>query len=189
MADAHRSGRPSLEKERIPEIQDSITKSPTKSVRRLASQIGTTKTSVHRVVRNVLCLYPHKTSMFHALNEWDYANRLLFSEWLLSVIDEEPDFLNKIYWSNEAWFHLSGHVNSQNSRTWSSENPHNFLESPLHCKKIGVWAAMSPNRIFFGFFESNCAKWEQYMQINTKLEFFTVAGFLGHPVPHQCSWY
>lgn len=153
VADAHRSGRPSLEEERIPEIQDSITKSPTKSVRRLASQTGTPKTSVHRVVRNVLCLYPYKMSVFHALNESDYDNRLLFSEWLLSVIDEEPDFLNRVYWSDEAWFHLSGHVNSQNTRTWSSENPHKFIESPLHSKKIGVWAAMSPNRIFFCFFD------------------------------------
>ena len=69
VADAHRSGRPSFEKEKILEIQDSITKSPTKSVRRLASQIKTTKTRVHRVVRNVLCLYPYKTSIFHASNE------------------------------------------------------------------------------------------------------------------------
>ena len=34
-------------------------------------------------------------------------------------LDPLPYFM-----SDEAWFRLSGHVNSQNTRCWSSENPH-----------------------------------------------------------------
>lgn len=38
--------------------------------------------------------------------------------------------------SDEAWFHLTGYVNSQNTHLWPMENPH---EVPLHPLKIGVW--------------------------------------------------
>jgi hypothetical protein len=53
----------------------------------------------------------------------------------------------KMFWmshfTDEAWIHLSGFVNLQNSGLWSSENPHAFLESPLHAQKIGVWIGIS----------------------------------------------
>jgi hypothetical protein len=37
-----------------------------------------------------------------------------------------------ILFSDEAWFYLSCFVNSQNYRTWSAYNPHNFIGVPLH---------------------------------------------------------
>jgi hypothetical protein len=37
--------------------------------------------------------------------------------------------------SDEAWFHLSGHVNPQNTRYWAAENPHLLHEQPLQDKK------------------------------------------------------
>jgi len=49
--------------------------------------------------------------------------------------------------SDEAWFHLSGYVNSQNSRIWASENPKAIHEEPHHSEKIGVWCGMSRRRI------------------------------------------
>ena len=58
--------------------------------------------------------------------------------------------------TNEAWFHLNGYVNSQNYRTWRTVNPHNYTESPLHPQKIGVWCATSRYRIIGPlFFETN----------------------------------
>ena len=46
-----------------------------------------------------------------------------------------PEFLR--------WFHLSGYVNSQNSRIWASENPNAIHEEPPHSEKTGVWCGMS----------------------------------------------
>ena len=46
-----------------------------------------------------------------------------------------------------AYFHLSGYVNSQNYRTWSTQNPHVFVETDLHPIKIGFWVAISRRRI------------------------------------------
>jgi hypothetical protein len=51
------------------------------------------------------------------------------------------------FFSDEAWVHLSGYVNSQNYRIWSSENPHAFVETRLHPVKVGVWIAVSRRRL------------------------------------------
>jgi hypothetical protein len=52
-----------------------------------------------------------------------------------------------MFFTDEVWFQLSGYVNSQNYRTWRTENPHNFTETPLLPQKIGVWCAISRHRI------------------------------------------
>ncbi|KAJ4434531.1 hypothetical protein ANN_23093 [Periplaneta americana] len=44
-------------------------------------------------------------------------------------------------------FHLSGYVDTQNSRYCGSENPHRFHEQPLHDIKIEVWYTMSGRRL------------------------------------------
>jgi hypothetical protein len=38
--------------------------------------------------------------------------------------------LDYTWFSDEAWFHLSGYVNSQNTRLCASENPHALFEEP-----------------------------------------------------------
>jgi len=50
-----------------------------------------------------------------------------------------PEFLR--------WFHLSGYVNSQNSRIWASANLNAIHEEPLHSEKIGVGCGTSRRRI------------------------------------------
>jgi hypothetical protein len=64
--------------------------------------------------------------------------------------------LSKTVFTDEAYFHLSGYMNSENIRMWSAENPHYYVEQPLHPQKIGVWAAISQRRIIGPtFFEGN----------------------------------
>ncbi len=43
---------------------------------------------------------------------------------------------------------MSGYVNSQNYRIWSTNNPHDvFEETSLHSIKVGVWCAFSQRRV------------------------------------------
>jgi hypothetical protein len=51
--------------------------------------------------------------------------------------------LDKVFYCDEAWFHLSGYINSQNSRIQSAENPHTFHERPFCSLKFRVWCAVS----------------------------------------------
>ncbi|GLV41775.1 hypothetical protein CBL_12064 [Carabus blaptoides fortunei] len=66
---------------------------------------------------------------------------------------------------DEAWFYLSGYVNSQNFRTWFTENPHSFVETSLHPQKIGVWVAVSRRRIIGPIFFNETIKAERYRSI------------------------
>jgi hypothetical protein len=43
-----------------------------------------------------------------------------------------------LFFPDEAWFHLNGYVNSQNSRFWSSENPHLFQKFHYTPRKLAV---------------------------------------------------
>jgi hypothetical protein len=49
--------------------------------------------------------------------------------------------------SDEAWFHLQGYINTQNDHYWSTQNPHITHEVPLDPVKVGVWCAASARRI------------------------------------------
>lgn len=76
----------------------------------------------------------------------DFEKRVEYCQWF-NLNLRNDDMLDITFFSDEAWFHLSGYVNSQNFRIWSAENPHVFHETQLHPIKIGVWIAMSRRRI------------------------------------------
>jgi hypothetical protein len=52
-----------------------------------------------------------------------------------------------LFMNDEAWFHLSGLVNAQNTCHWDTENPHAVHEVPLHDQKVGPWCAVSGQKI------------------------------------------
>jgi hypothetical protein len=47
---------------------------------------------------------------------------------------------------------MNGHVNTQNNRYWSTENPFLQHEIPLHKVIVGVWCALSKRRIIGSIF-------------------------------------
>ncbi|KAJ4444661.1 hypothetical protein ANN_06458 [Periplaneta americana] len=46
------------------------------------------------------------------------------------------------FFTDEAWFHLHGHVSTHNNRYWATENPHIIHEVPHHAANVGVWCAV-----------------------------------------------
>jgi len=74
--------------------------------------------------------------------------RIRYCEWFTDFIQTKiVDILDVIFFTDEAWLHLLGYVNTQNTRLWSSENPHALHEKPLHNQKLGVWVAISRRHI------------------------------------------
>jgi hypothetical protein len=59
----------------------------------------------------------------HKFREPDRGKRLQYFQWLKHVAS-----LDKIYFTDEAWFHISLYVNSQNNQVWNAENPYMFHE-------------------------------------------------------------
>jgi hypothetical protein len=52
------------------------------------------------------------------------------------------DLLDLFFFSDEAWFHLSGYVNLQNMRIRSRENLQFFRESSLHYTFTQNWSVV-----------------------------------------------
>jgi hypothetical protein len=62
--------------------------------------------------------------MVQQLSDEDYRRRLDFSLQLQDLVSSNYHFLEKLQFSDEATFHVSGAVNRHSVRIWGSENPH-----------------------------------------------------------------
>ena len=67
-------------------------------------------------------------------------------------IENNPGVPDLIQFSDEAHFHLSGHVNKQNMRFWASQQPHEHTQRPLSQQKVTVWCAVGKRGIFGTYF-------------------------------------
>ena len=63
VADCPRTGRPSVSADQITEISDAITACCTSSSREISALTGISKTTVHKVLRQHLNLYPYKVQI------------------------------------------------------------------------------------------------------------------------------
>jgi hypothetical protein len=122
----------------LQDIQTAITRSPHKSLRTLSAQTGISLGSAHTTVRKMLKFYPCRMQVFHELISGEYAKRVNYCRWFKNLIRGNTGVLDQVIFTEEAWFHLSGYVNSQNYRTWRTETPHNYTETALHPQNIGV---------------------------------------------------
>jgi hypothetical protein len=103
--------------------------------------------------------------VFHELIPGDNAKRVNSCRWFKNLIRGNICVLDQVFFTDEASFHLSGYVNSQNYRTWKTENPHNYTETPLHPQKIGVWCAISRLRIIGPLFFETSVHAEAYKEL------------------------
>ena len=62
----------------------------------------------------------------------DHEKHVRFCLWIKDFLSQNSGILDVTFFTDEAWFHISGDVNSQNTRIWAAENPHNVHEGCLH---------------------------------------------------------
>jgi hypothetical protein len=68
------------------------------------------------------------------------------SRWFRDVITASGgDIMDVTFFTNEACFHLSGYISSQNSCVWSATNLHEIKDTPVHDQEVGVWCVISQN--------------------------------------------
>ncbi|KAJ8946691.1 hypothetical protein NQ318_006948 [Aromia moschata] len=68
--------------------------------------------------------HPYRVRLIHELAEDDFDRRTEFCEYMMDHNNQNNGFIANILFSDEATFFLNGHVNRQNTRYWSQENPH-----------------------------------------------------------------
>ena len=123
-----------------------LKQSPKKSLRRLSQEIGVSYSTYQRATKTA-GLRPYRVTSVHQLMEPDKEKIVQYCLWFKELVCSTPEVMDITWFTDEAWFHQTGYVNSQNSKTWATENPHGIHESPLHSKKVGVWCAKSGQRI------------------------------------------
>jgi hypothetical protein len=106
-------------------------------------------------------LYPYKVQVYQELLPPHYNQRVAYCNWFNNFINND-ETLDLTFYSDEAWFHLTGFIISQTMRMWSADNPHFFRETPLHPLKIGVWIGMSRRRLIGPIFFEDSVTAERY---------------------------
>ena len=162
------SGRPKSSRtpHNVAAVRDSVVRSPSKFVRRRSQELGINRESVRRILIADLNLYPYRIQIKQKLTLDDMRKRVIMCQWFCDKIDAVPDFLDNVWFSDEAYFLLSGHVNSKNNIFWGSTSPEHCLQRPLHSLKCTAWVAISKHGIIgpFWFEDDNV----QCVTINTE---------------------
>ena len=122
------------------------------STRRLALEMSEegrelSRNTVHRILRTEGFRGYHERRTFEQL-PGDRERRVSMAESLLEMMNQNDDFLERIIWTDEAKFELSGAVNSHNTIYWSQSNPHRVRETRrVDQRGIMVWAGIHANGI------------------------------------------
>ena len=111
------SGRPKLSRaiRKVAAVRDSVVRSPGKSLRRRSQELGINRESVRGILFTDLNMYPYRIQIKHKLTPDDMKKRVIMCHWFCNKIDAVPGFLDNVWFSDEAHFLLSGHVNSKNN--------------------------------------------------------------------------
>jgi hypothetical protein len=145
LLDLHGGRRPEMLENTVHDVSNRLLVSPRYSLRRLWQEIGLSRSTCQRAAKKA-GLHAYRFTVVQKLKQQDYDKRMTYCRWFQTFIDENPGILDYTWFSDEAWFHLSGYFNYKNTRLWGSENPHALFEEPLHFQKVGVFCALSQRR-------------------------------------------
>jgi len=137
LLDEHTGGHPKMSEEMIQNVKDWLLASPKKSLHWLSQESGLPRSTCQCAAKKAK-LHAYRISVVHELKEPDQVKWVAYCWWFQTLLKENPGILDYIWFLAEAWFHVSGYVNSQNSHIWASENPNAIHEEPLHSEKIDV---------------------------------------------------
>ena len=71
-------------RERIEEVKEKMKANPKKPLRRLAQEVGMSKSTVQRIARKRLKLYPYKAQITQKIKDDDPPKRLEFAKWCMT---------------------------------------------------------------------------------------------------------
>ncbi|XP_044265289.1 uncharacterized protein LOC123011749 [Tribolium madens] len=123
-----------------PEILDAVEKDPSLRIRKVAHRVGVSSFTVHRTLHEQ-GLHPYHLQRVQALQPEDPARRLVFAQWLSQKLDEEPNFLRNVLFTDEAIFTRDGISNRHNTHIWADKNSHQVYEHHFQDRfSLNVWA-------------------------------------------------
>ena len=120
--------------ENIAAVAESVREALSTSIHRRSLQLNISETSLRRILYKDLGMTPHKAQLVQEFKPTDHSMRFRCAKRACNRLTEYADFAKKIIFGDEAHFDLGGYVNKQNWRIWGTENPHAYIEKPIHPK-------------------------------------------------------
>ncbi len=142
------------------EVKQAVIANSRVSIRRLAPRVELSRAATHHLLRK-LNFKPYRLSVCQELKAGNYRRRIAYCPWLERLAHRGASRFDNVFFSDKAWVHLDGYINSQNYRLWCCENPHAFVESGLHSLKIGIWCGISRRKIIGPIFFEQCINAER----------------------------
>lgn len=133
-------GRPRADHDDV--VLNEVENDPSTSIRIIENATGVPKSIAHRILKRYE-LHPYHVQRVQSLLPRDYAPRIAFCRSMLAKIREDPDFLNKILWTDESTLKRDGYLNLHNLHGWHSENPHLMREDRSQYQfKVNMWTGI-----------------------------------------------
>lgn len=130
-------------------LLDRVEASPMKSIRKLAQECNTSRSTVHRILQENK-YRPYKVKHLQMLHAGDTEKRMRFCDWFLNHGE-----VSLTLFSDEAVFYLNGNV--LKPHYWATANQNQYMACRSQQKsKLVVWAGIIGSRIIGPyFFEGN----------------------------------
>ena len=133
--------------ETIKRVRNIFQWSPRKSIRRASLELQMPSTIAWRVVRKHLHMIPYKLQLLQHLKDTDKSARKDFCTQMQMML-EEDGFDDRLVFSDEATFHVTGKVNKHNTRIWGTEHPHAIPEHEQDFPKVNVFCTISKKCVY-----------------------------------------
>lgn len=124
------------------EVLDLVTADPGTSVREISRVTDIEPRSVHRILKRHQ-LHPYHYQRVQTLLDRDRAPRIAFCRTMLRKIREDPQFFNKILWSDESTCRRNGYLNLHNLHSWQLANPRLVRQDRAQQQfKVNLWTGI-----------------------------------------------
>ena len=146
-------GRPVsvLTEELIERVSQLVSNDDSMSIAEISIEVGASQTTVWKVMRRKLHLYPYKPHCVVPLTDVHKANRMEFCQWIKA---QPAGFPNLVIFSDEKIFTLKQVPNRQNERHWAPVDP--CVEEECRYQggeSIMCWACLVDGKVLLHWFD------------------------------------
>lgn len=136
--------------ETIETVRQSLQETPKKSLKRRALDLDLSPTTLQKIVRTELKAFPYKISVKHALTPDDKIRRVGMCRWIVDRLEQMPNWINDVWFSDETHFHLNGAVNNHNNIYWGTSPPEETTDRNLKGQKVTCFVAFNAKHGIIG---------------------------------------